>query len=79
MTKRNAVPKRLAQPVGCTVEDEPDDVKAARLLAIFRHLAERNVWTAGLTIGGAQFMIIRYRPQPHGPHNPNADMSGGEL
>ena len=73
------LPKKLRQPVGCTVEDEPDEVKGLRLLAAFRYLVERNIWTLGITIGDAQFMIVRYRPKPDGPHNPEADLAGTEL
>lgn len=80
MTTRSQLPKRLAQPAkGYTVETEPDDVKAARLLAGFRYLVKHNIWTLGITIDGAQFMIVRYRPEPYGPHNPKADLSGSEL
>jgi hypothetical protein len=74
------LPKRIAAPAGgLSVDDEPDDAKAARLLAMFRYMTENNRWTEGLTIGGAQYMVIRYRPQPHGPHMPDADMSGTSL
>ncbi len=75
-----AVPKRFAAPAkGLSVEEEPDDLKAARLLGMLRYMVERNVWTVGITIGDAQFMVVRYRPQPSGPHNPAADLSGQEL
>ena len=74
------LPKRIVMPAnGMTVEEEPDDQKAARLLAMFRHMVKRNRWTEGITIGDAQFMVIRYRPEPHGPHNPDADLTGTEL
>jgi hypothetical protein len=73
-------PKRLAQPAaGFTVETEPDDVKAARILGMFRWMIEKNQHALGLTIGNAQFMVIRYRPKPYGPHNPEADLSGVET
>lgn len=75
-----AMPKRLAQPAkGFTVETEPDDQKAARILAMFRWAAETGYWGWGMTIGDAKFMIIRYRPRPNGPHEPDADLSGPEL
>ena len=77
---RQKIPKRFAQPAnGVCPADEPDDLKAARLLGVLRHMVERNVWTLGITIGDEQFMVIRYRPEPHGPHNPDADLSGQEL
>lgn len=73
-------PKRLAQPAaGFTVETEPDDAKAARILGMFRWMIEKNQHALGLTIGDAQFMVIRYRPKPQGPHNPEADLSGVET
>ena len=55
-------------------------MKGLRLLAAFRYLVERNIRTLGITIGDAQFMIVRYRPKPDGlPHNPEADLAGTEL
>ena len=75
-----AIPKRFARPAGdLAPADEPDDLKGARLLGMLRHMVARNIWTVGITIGDAQFMVIRYRPEPAGPHNPAADLSGQEL
>ena len=54
-------------------------MKGLRLLAAFRYLVERNIRTLGITIGDVQFMIVRYRPKPDGPHNPEADLAGTEL
>ncbi len=78
------LPKRIAEPAkGLTVETESDRAKADRLLAMFRYMIERKTWTTGLTFkhDGAQFMImiVRHRPQPKGPHNPDADLSGVEA
>ena len=74
------VPKRFAQPAkGYTVETEPDNLKAARLLGLLRHMVARNSWGTGITVDGAQFIVVRFRPTPDGPHNPDADLSGQEL
>lgn len=74
------LPKRFAQPaVGLTIETEPDEQKAARILGMFRWMTARNVWTMGVSIDGAQYMIVRYRPKPAGPHPPEADLRGSEL
>ncbi len=73
------LPKHLREPVGTTVADEPDDIKAIRLLAALRHFAHGRQLTLGMTIDGVEMMIIRFRPQPDGPHNPDADLTGTEL
>lgn len=74
------LPKRYREPVGTTIVDEPEDVKAVRMLRGLRHhFVERNQWTMGLTLDGVPLMIVRYRPQPTGPHPPDADLSGVEL
>ena len=73
------LPKHLREPVGCTVDNEPDDVKAKRLLAAMRHFAHSKQLTLGLTIDDVPMMVVRFRPQPEGPHNPDADLSGVGL
>ena len=74
------LPKVLREPVGTTLEDEPEDVKALRLLRSLRYqFVVKNRWTLGLTIDGVPLMIVRFRPQPDGPHNPDADLSGTVL
>lgn len=74
------LPKRFAVPAnGLSVADEPDDLKAARLLGAFRHIAQRNQFTLGITVGDAQYMVVRYQPMPAGPHSPTADLSGVDL
>jgi hypothetical protein len=77
---RNPLPKALRDPAhGLTIEAEPDDVKAARLLAALRHFAHGKANTLGFTIDGVPMMLIRFRPKPDGPHNPESDLSGIEL
>lgn len=77
---RNPLPKRLRAPAnGLTIEEEPDDVKAARLLAGLRHFAHGKAWALGFTIDNVPMMLIRFRPRPDGPHNPDADLIGVEL
>ena len=73
-------PKRIAQPAdGLSPAEEPDDAKAARLLAALRWMTATNTHTLGITDGDAQFMVVRFRPQPNGPHNPAADLRGQTL
>ncbi len=73
-------PKRYAQPAaGLTLASEPDEAKGLRLLGALRWMTERKVGVLGITVGDAQFMVVRYRPQPDGPHAPDADLSGQEL
>lgn len=77
---RNPLPKRLQAPInGVSLADEPDDVKAARLLAGMRHFAHGKANTLGFTIDGVPMMMIRFRPKPDGPHNPDADLTGGAV
>ena len=77
------VPKRFAVPAnGLSLEDEPADLKAARVMAFFRWMAEpgtkgRDCY--GFHVDGVPFMLIRFRPQPDGPHIPDSDLSGAEI
>jgi hypothetical protein len=65
---------------GITVEEEQETVKALRLLRALRHhFVQKNSWTLGLTLDGVPIMLVRYRPQPDGPHPVDADLSGVDL
>lgn len=80
MTVRNPLPKPLRAPAGgMSVEAEPDDVKGVRLLAGLRHFAHGKANTLGFGIDGVPMMLIRFRPAPDGPHNPESDLSGVEV
>ena len=73
------LPKALREPVGTTLVDEPEAVKALRLLRSLRHFAHGKQYTLGMTLDGVQIMLIRYRPKPEGPHPVGADISGVDL
>ena len=77
---RPTLPKALREPAtGWTVETEPEDVKAIRLLRGLRHFARSKHGTLGMTLDGVQILLIKYRPQPAGPHVPGADLEGTAL
>jgi hypothetical protein len=77
---RNPLPKRLQAPVGgVSIEDEPDEVKAMRLLEGLRHLAHGNYGTLGLVLDGVKIMVIKYEPTRHGNRDGKADFTGIEL
>lgn len=74
MSVRNPLPKALRTPAGgLDPADEPDDLKAARVLAALRHLAHGKYGTLGITIDGVPIMLIKYRP---GSRLENADFTG---
>lgn len=77
MTVRNPLPKALRLPAnGLDPADEPDDLKAVRLLAALRHLAHGKYGILGMTIDGVGIMLIKHDPTRH---NLDADLTGADL
>lgn len=76
----NSLPEELKLPAGgLSCAEEPDDLKGARVLAALRHLVRSDDGTLGMMFEGQGIMLVKYRPQPDGPHRPGADLSGTEL